>query len=115
MLEENPPWGSDRIVGALSNLGIRICDTTVDNIRKRNGLEPAPLRMTKINWDTFLKAHWEGLLAADFFTTEVLCLRGMVRFYTLFVIYSAASSFRNWEYVELFSKERFQILPVRTI
>ena len=86
MLEENPQWGSDRIVGALSNLGIRICDTTVDNIRKRNGLEPAPLRKIKTNWDTFLKAHWEGLLAADFFTTEVLCLRGMVRFYTLFVI-----------------------------
>jgi len=86
MLEENPQWGSDRIVGALSNLGIRITDTTVDNIRKRNGLDPAPKRSTKINWDTFLKAHWEGLLAADFFTTEVLCLRGMVRFYTLFVI-----------------------------
>ncbi len=82
MLEENPQWGSDRIVGALSNLGIRITDTTVDNIRKRNGLDPAPKRSTKINWDTFLKAHWEGLLAADFFTTEVLCLRGMVRFYT---------------------------------
>ena len=86
MLEENPQWGSDRIVGALSNLGIRITDTTVDNIRKRNGFEPAPLRELKTNWDTFLKAHWEGLLAADFFTTEVLCLRGMVRFYTLFVI-----------------------------
>ena len=86
MLEENPQWGSDRVVGALSNLGIRITDTTVDNIRKRNGLDPAPMRSTKINWDTFLKAHWEGLLAADFFTTEVLCLRGMVRFYTLFVI-----------------------------
>ena len=86
MLEENPQWGSDRIVGALSNLGIRITDTTVDNIRKRNGLDPAPKRSTKINWDTFLKAHWEVLLAADFFTTEVLCLRGMVRFYTLFVI-----------------------------
>ena len=86
MLEENPQWGSDRVVGALSNLGIRITDTTVDNIRKRNGLDPAPKRSTKINWDTFLKAHWEGLLAADFFTTEVLCLRGMVRFYTLFVI-----------------------------
>ncbi len=66
MLEENPQWGSDRIVGALSNLGIRICDSTVDDIRKRNGLEPAPLRKIKTNWDTFLKAHWEGLLAADF-------------------------------------------------
>ena len=92
MLDENPPWGSDRVVGALSNLGIRITDTTVDNIRKRNGLDPAPKRSTKINWDTFLKAHWEGLLAADFFTTEVLCVRGMVRFYILFVIELATRS-----------------------
>ncbi len=84
MLEENPSWGSDRIVGALANLGIYISDTTVDNIRKRHGVEPAPLRQS--SWETFLKAHWEGLLAADFFTSEVLCVRGMVRFYTLFVI-----------------------------
>ena len=86
LLQENPQCGSDRVVGALANLGIRLTDTTIDNIRKRNGLEPAPLRELKANWDTFLKAHWEGLLAADFFTTEVLCLRGMVRCYTLFVI-----------------------------
>jgi putative transposase len=86
MLRENPQWGSDRVVGALSNLGIRISDSTVDNIRKRNGFGPAPLRANRTNWDVFLNAHWEGLLAADFFTTEVLCLRGMVTFYTLFVI-----------------------------
>jgi len=86
MLQENPQWGSDRVVGALKNLGIRLTDTSIDNIRKRNGLEPAPLRILKANWDTFLKAHWQGLLAADFFTTEVLRLRGMVTYYTLIVI-----------------------------
>ena len=32
------------------------------------------------------KAHWEGLIAADFFTTEVLGRNGPVTFYTLFVI-----------------------------
>ena len=86
MLQENPQWGSDRVVGALANLGIQLTDTSIDNIRKRNVLEPAPLREHKGNWDTFLKAHWEGLIAADFFTTEVLCLRGIVTSYTLFVI-----------------------------
>lgn len=86
MLQENPQWGSDRVVGALVNLGIRLTDTTIDNIRKRNGLPPTPLRKYPGNWDTFLKAHWQGLLAVDFFTTEVLCLRGVVRYYTLFVI-----------------------------
>jgi len=45
MLQENPQWGSDRVVGALANLGIRLTDTSIDNIRKRNGLEPAPLRI----------------------------------------------------------------------
>jgi transposase len=86
MLREDPTWGSDRVVGALSNLGIRLSDTTIDNIRKRNGIEPSPTRGIRINWDAFLKAHWDGLLAADFFTTEVLCLSGLVRFYTLIVI-----------------------------
>ena len=49
MLQENPQWGSDRIVGALASLGIRLTDTTIDSIRKRNGLEPAPLRELKAN------------------------------------------------------------------
>ena len=75
MLQENPQWESDRVVGALANLGIQLTDTSIDNIRKRNGLEPAPLREHKGNWDTFLKAHWEGLIAADFFTTEVWTAR----------------------------------------
>jgi hypothetical protein len=37
-------------------------------------------------WKTFLKAHWSSLAAADFFTTEVWTSRGLVTFYTLFVI-----------------------------
>jgi len=86
MLRENPTWGRDRVVGALSNLGIRLSDTTIVNIRKRNGIEPSPTRENHTNWDAFLKVHWDGLLAADFFTTEALCLRGLVRFHTLFVI-----------------------------
>jgi transposase InsO family protein len=86
MLLGNPTWGSDRVVGALFNLGIRLSDTTVDNIRRRNGIEPSPTRKIRTNWDAFLRTHWDGLVAADFFTTEVLCLRGLVRFYTLFVI-----------------------------
>ncbi len=51
MLQENPTWGSDRVVGALSNLGIRLSDTTtIDNIRKRNGIEPGPTRQNRTNW-----------------------------------------------------------------
>jgi hypothetical protein len=60
----------------MANLHIQISDSTVDNIRKRNGIPTAPERERKTTWRQFLKAHWDGLLAADFFTTEVLCWRG---------------------------------------
>ena len=86
LMSENPSWGSDRIVGALANLHYEISDSTVDNIRKRNGIPPAPERRKNTTWRQFLKAHWEGLVAADFFTTEVLCWNGLITFYTLFVI-----------------------------
>jgi hypothetical protein len=38
------------------------------------------------SWQTFLRAHWGALVAADFFTTEVWTVRGLVTYYTLFVI-----------------------------
>jgi hypothetical protein len=37
-------------------------------------------------WRTFLRAHWPALVTADFFTTEVLTARGLVTYYTAFVI-----------------------------
>jgi hypothetical protein len=33
-----------------------------------------------------LNAHWGAIAAADFFTTEVWTWRGLVTFYTVFVI-----------------------------
>jgi len=39
-----------------------------------------------MQWRTFLRAHWSALLAADFFTTEVWTVRGLVTYYTLFII-----------------------------
>ena len=38
------------------------------------------------SWHTFLRAHWGAIAGADFFTTEVWTWRGLVTFYTLFVI-----------------------------
>ena len=38
------------------------------------------------SWRTFLAAHWGAIAAADFFTTEVWTARGLVTYYTLFVI-----------------------------
>ena len=51
---------------------------------KENGIRPAPDRPS--SWWTFLRSHWGEVAATDFFTTEVWTLRGLVTFYTLFVI-----------------------------
>ena len=39
-----------------------------------------------MSWKTFIQAHWHTICAADFFTVEVLGLRGLVTFYVLLVI-----------------------------
>ncbi len=55
--KENPTWGYDRISGALSNVGYHICDSTIGNILKSHGIEPAPMRERTGSWETFLNAH----------------------------------------------------------
>src|SRR5262245_4528847 len=86
MAKKDSGWGYDRLEGALKNLGHINAPTTIRNILHRRGLEPAPLRKPKVAWKTFLKAHWSSLAAAVFFTTEVWTSRGLVTFYTLFLI-----------------------------
>ncbi len=46
-------------------------------------------------WRTFLLAHWPALLAADFFTTEVWTVRGLVTYYTAFVMELHSPSSRS--------------------
>ena len=84
MAEENPTWGYTRIQGALKNLGHRAGRSTIARILKAHGLPPVPERPT--SWTTFLKAHWGAIAGADFFTTEVWTWRGLVTYYTVFVI-----------------------------
>jgi putative transposase len=50
MARENPGWGYDRIVGALSNLGHQLSDQTVGNILRRHGIPPALKRQTNTTW-----------------------------------------------------------------
>ena len=83
MAKENPTWGYGHIEGALKNLGITLCDTTVGNILREHGIEPAPERQRKTTWKAFLKAHWEVLGAVDFTTIEVWTRGGLVTFYIL--------------------------------
>ena len=84
MAEENPTWGYTRIRGALKNLGHRVGRSTVARILKAQGIPPVPERPT--SWQTFLRAHWGAIAGADFFTTEVWTWRGLVTYYTLFVM-----------------------------
>ena len=84
MAAENPSWGYTRIQGALKNLGHRVARSTIATILKAEGIPPSSERPT--SWRTFLRAHWPALVAADFFTTEVWTARGLVTYYTLFVI-----------------------------
>jgi len=83
---ESPTWGYDRIQGALANLGHRISDTTVANILKIHGIEPAPDRKRQSTWKSFLEAHWDVLASVDFTTIEVWTKSGLVTCYLLFVM-----------------------------
>jgi transposase InsO family protein len=86
MARENPSWGYDRIQGALANLGHRVAPSTVANIMKEHGIEPASDRKRQTTWWVFLKAHWECLGAIDFTTIEVWTKGGLTTFYLLFVM-----------------------------
>ena len=86
MARDNRSWGYTRIQGALHNVGHRVGRTTIANILKDNGIDPAPERGKRTTWSQFLKTHWDVLSAADFFTVEVWGPRGLVTFYVFFVI-----------------------------
>src|SRR3954454_6778839 len=86
LAEENRDWGYRRLQGALSHLGHRIARSTIAAILARHGLEPAPERHRKTTWKEFLARHWEGIVAADFFTVEVWTRRGLQRFVVLFFL-----------------------------
>ena len=85
MATENPTWGYTRQVGALDNLGHQVGRNTVERVLPRRGLEPAPARGKRIQWKTFLRTHLGVIAAADFFSVELLTLRGLVRYLVLFV------------------------------
>jgi putative transposase len=87
MARENPSWGYDRIVGAMANLGYQLSDQTVGNILRRHDIPPAPQRKQTGSWKEFIRAHMAVQVATDFFTVEVLTLRGLMTYYVLFFIH----------------------------
>ena len=84
MASDNPSWGYCRIQGELKGLGHKVASSTIANVLKANGMQPAPNRPT--SWRTFLRAHWGQLAATDFFTAEVWTPLGLRTYHVLFVI-----------------------------
>ncbi len=84
MAEENCTWGYRRIQGALCTLGHKMARSTIADILRRPGIEPAPKRSRKTTWKEFLERHSELIVAVDFFTVEVWTARGWQRFFVLF-------------------------------
>jgi putative transposase len=84
MAEENPSWGYARIQGALKHLDHRVARSTIAKVLKEHGIHPSHDR--PMRWRTFVRSHAHLIAAADFFTTEVWTARGLVRYFTLFVI-----------------------------
>src|SRR3981189_564490 len=87
MASENRDWGYDRIAGSLVNLCYKISDQTVSNVLRRHGLPAAPERKRTTTWAAFIRTHVALLAGTDFFTAEVLTLRGLVTYYVLFFIH----------------------------
>ena len=87
MASENRDWGYDRIAGALANLGYEISDQAVGNVLRRHGVPPSPERKRTTSWAAFIRTHVELLAGTDFFTVEVLTLRGLMTYYVLLFIH----------------------------
>ena len=73
--------------GHWANLGYGVCDQTVGNVLQRHGLSPAPERKRTTSWPAFIRTHLALLAGTDFFTAEVLTLRGLITYYVLFFIH----------------------------
>jgi putative transposase len=71
LARENNSWGYRRIHGELAGLGITVAPSTVWEILKRHGIEPAPDR-DHTTWPAFLRSQAQALVACDFFTATTL-------------------------------------------
>src|ERR1039457_4784108 len=71
LAHENPEWGYRRIHGELAGLGVKVAASTVWEILKASGIDPAR-RRTGPTWSQFLRSQAEAILACDFFTVALL-------------------------------------------
>ncbi|RAG86173.1 integrase [Streptacidiphilus pinicola] len=90
LARENPSWGYRRIHGELAVLGIWVAPSTVWELLKAEGIDPAPQR-SSVTWADFLRSQAEAILAMDFI--ETVTLTGE-RQYVLAVIHHASRRIR---------------------
>lgn len=87
-------WGSLRILGELRRLGVYSSSrSTVGNILRRNGIEPAPERGPG-TWSEFVQRHAQTLWACDFLSVRSWTAQGVVDLYLLVFIH--VGSRRIW-------------------
>jgi transposase InsO family protein len=90
LAKENGSWGYRRVHGELLTLGIKVAPSTVWEILREAGIDPAPDRAAT-TWADFLRSQAHALLAADFI--ETVTLTG-ARMYILAVIEHASHRIR---------------------
>jgi putative transposase len=79
---ENASSGYKRIHGELVGLGFDVSPSSVWNILRAAGVDPAP-RRSGPSWGKFLRQQASVIIECDFFTVETLWLR---RLYVLFFL-----------------------------
>jgi hypothetical protein len=82
MARENPGWGHRRIQGELARLGHKIAYSTVWEILKKAGIDPARGRSGP-TWGEFLSAQAHRIIACDFLHVDTVLLQ---RLYVLVFI-----------------------------
>ena len=82
LAKDNPLWGHRRIHGELTKLGVTVAPSTVWEILRAAGIDPAPRRSGQ-TWRQFLHSQAAGILAVDFLHVDTVLLR---RLYVLVFI-----------------------------
>ena len=83
MARDNPAWGYRRICGELTGLRYKIAPSTIWEILKEAGIDPAPQRAAA-SWKQFLSARAKTIAAVNFFHVD--CTVTLQRLYCLFAM-----------------------------